>query len=251
MVRTRVIPCLLWKDGGLYKSVKFKKLTYVGDPINAIKIFNEKEVDELIILDIDASKEKREPNYELIRQVASECFMPLGYGGGVNSLDHIQKLLSLGVEKIVVQTAAVRNKEFIREATNRFGSSTIVVSIDYKSNLFGKNRVTGLKGQLTTSVSPEEFAKEMEEMGAGEIILQSIDRDGTFSGYDLDTIRKVVQSVSIPVVCLGGAGDLKDIANAIQAGVSGAAAGSIFVFQKPHRAVLISYPTGKEWDAVV
>jgi cyclase len=218
----------------------------VGDPINAIKIFNEKEVDELMILDIDASKNKSEPNYNLIKEVASECFMPLGYGGGVNSLDHIQKILALGVEKIVIQTAAVKNPGFIKEATSRYGSSTIVVCIDYKKNFFGKNRVVGLKGQLTTNYSPEAFAKMMEEAGTGEIILQSVDRDGTFSGYDLDTIEKVVHSITTPVVCLGGAGDLDDINKAIQTGVSGAAAGSVFVFQKPHRAVLISYPSSKD-----
>jgi cyclase len=236
------------KDG-LYKTIKFKKPSYVGDPINAIKIFNEKEVDELILLDIEATGRASGPNYQLITEVASECFMPLGYGGGVNSIEHIQRILALGVEKVVIRSEAARNPKFIETVTQRYGSSTIVVSIDYKKDFFGRNRV--FDGKKLTAYTPEQFALLMEQSGAGEIIVQCMDRDGTFQGYDLETIQNVVKTVTVPVVCLGGAGNFADLKGAIQRGVSGASAGSMFVYQKPHRAVLISYPTQEELDRVI
>jgi cyclase len=252
MLRPRVIPCLLWKNGGLYKTRKFKNPVYVGDAINAIKIFNEKEVDELVLLDIEASKQTKDPNYEMIKQVASECFMPLGYGGAIKNLDQIRKILSLGVEKILIQTAAVNNEKFLTEAVRQFGSTTIVTVIDYKKNIWGNNRVVTLGATRTTQWSPIDFAKHVEKIGAGEILLQCVDRDGTMEGYDIETIREVVQAVNIPIVCAGGAANFTDMEEVLRiAKPSGVAAGSMFVFQGKYRAVLISYPTEKVNDLTV
>jgi imidazole glycerol-phosphate synthase subunit HisF len=246
MLRPRVIPCLLWKNGGLYKTRKFKDPVYVGDPINAIKIFNEKEVDELVLFDIEASRLGKEPDYAMIREVASECFMPLGYAGGIRNMDQISKILSLGVEKIIIQSAALHDDSFIKTACRQLGSSTIVVVIDYKKNFWGKNKVVSVSGSKTTDWSPADYAKYIEELGAGEIILQSVDRDGMMEGYDKELIKEVVERVSIPVVCAGGAGNFSHIEEVLRyAKPSGAAAGSMFVFQGKHRAVLISYPTEK------
>ena len=246
MLRPRVIPCLLWKNGRLIKTRKFRNPVYVGDAINAIKIFNEKEVDELMIMDVEAGSKGREPDYQMIREVASECFMPLGYGGGIRNHGQISKILSLGVEKILLQTAAVEDEDFVKEAVRMMGSSTIVAVIDYKINFWGKNKVMSHGASHGTSWSPIDFAKHMEQLGVGEIILQSVDRDGTMEGYDNELIREVVKHVSIPVVCAGGAGQFSHIEEVLrEAGPSGVAAGSMFVFQGRHRAVLINYPTEK------
>jgi imidazole glycerol-phosphate synthase subunit HisF len=248
MVGIRVIPCLLWTSGGLIKTVKFKNPTYIGDVTNAIRIFNEKEVDELMVLDIEASVKHRPPAFEMIRTVASECFMPLCYGGGIRSIEDIRSVLSLGVEKVSLNTKAIEDPGFVKQASDTFGSSTIVVCIDYKKNLFGKTIVTSLSGSSKSKYTPEEFAQLMEEKGAGEIVMNSIDRDGTMIGYDYDLLQRITEKVGIPVIALGGAGKVEHLFEAIsRSHVSAVAAGSMFVFKGPHKAVLINYPDSKEF----
>jgi cyclase len=238
----RVIPVLLLKDNGLYKSLKFKDLKYVGDPINAIKIFNEKAVDELIFLDITATNNNAEPNYSMLSNIASECFMPLCYGGGIKSLSQIEKILACGVEKVCLNTSAFLDPELVKEASKKFGSSTIVVSIDVKKTIFSGNKVYIKSGTKSTGMDPVRFAREMESLGAGEILINSIDRDGTMLGYDMELIKLVSNSVQIPVIACGGAGSVENIADVFKmANASAAAAGSFFVFQGRHRAVLITY----------
>ena len=246
MKRIRVIPTLLIKNGGLVKSIKFKNHKYVGDPINAVKIFNEKEVDEIVILDISVTAEKREPDFKRIAELTSEAFMPLAYGGGITKLDEIKKLINTGVEKVIINSAAFVNKKLIEDAAKYVGSQSIVVSIDVKRNIWGKYKVYAGNGSKNTNLDPISFAMAMEAAGAGEILLNSIDRDGTFGGYDEDLIKMVSSSISIPLVAVGGASSVDDFKKAIHAGASAVAAGSMFVFQRPHRAVLISYPSQEE-----
>jgi cyclase len=242
MLKTRVIPCLLLQDQGLVKTVRFKKPVYVGDPINAIRIFNEKEVDELIFLDVQASKKKNEPNYAMIKDLATECFMPFSYGGGITSLDQIRRILKMGVEKVIINKSAIDSLQFIKDAAREFGSSTIIVAIDVKRNFFGKQQVYD-HTRGTIPVDPLNYVKKTEEAGAGELFINSVDRDGTYSGYDLPLIRKITDSVSIPVIVCGGASSLTDFKSAVkEAGASAVSAGSLFVFQGVHKAVLISYP---------
>lgn len=244
MVQRRVIPVLLLQKGALVKSIRFKKFTYVGDPINAVKIFNDKEVDEIIILDISATKEKRPPNIDQVAEIASEAFMPLGYGGGITSLKEIQKILYGGAEKVILNTVIFHQPELLTEAARQFGSQSIVASIDVKKNFWGKYQVYVHCGSYNTKKDPVAYAKEMEERGAGEIFINSIDQDGTFKGYDLELIKMVADAVEVPVVACGGAAGLDDFQQAIQVGsASAVAAGSFFIFQQPHRAVLISYPS--------
>jgi cyclase len=247
MFRPRVIPCLLLWNKGLVKTVRFNDPTYLGDPINIVKIFNDKEVDELVFLDITATVENKKPPFKLISEIASECFMPLGYGGGIKNLEDIRTILSLGVEKIFINSYAVENPFFIRRAADLFGSQSIVVSIDVKKSLFIKYQVFTRCGKKATGLDPVRFAVEMEQMGAGELLLNSIDRDGTMQGYDITLIRAVSEAVGIPVVACGGARTVNDLAEAIkQGGASAAAAGSMFVFHGPHRAVLINFPSSEE-----
>ena len=244
MLPPRVIPCLLLKNAGLVKTVRFKDPTYVGDPINAVKIFNDKEVDELVFLDITATLEKKRPQMSLLARIVGESFMPFSYGGGIRSLDDIQDILRLGVEKVCINSFAVENPPFIRSAANAFGSSTIVISLDVKKSLFGKYEVAIYGGRKGTGLDPVHHAKIMEGMGAGELMVNSIDRDGTMKGYDIDLIKRVSEAVSIPVIACGGAGRLSDFGEAIkEGGASAVAAGSFFVFHGKHRAVLISYPS--------
>jgi len=243
----RIIPVLLIKDGGLVKSVQFKKYKYVGDPINAVKIFNEKEVDEIVILDISASKEKREPNMEIISDIASEAFMPLAYGGGITTIEQVKNILYQGVEKVVFNTSALFNEKLITECATTFGSSSTVVSIDVKKNIFGKYKVYANSGNKNTGLDVIGFAQKMQNIGAGELFLNSIDRDGTYKGYDLELIKMVSEKVDIPVIACGGASNEDDLVKAIkQGGASASAAGSLFVFQGTHKAVLINYPIWNE-----
>jgi cyclase len=229
------------------KTRKFSSPVYVGDPINAIKIFNDKEVDELIFLDIDATKTDREPNLKLIEEIAGECFMPLSYGGGIKSIKHIESILKLGVEKVIINSYAMENPNFIKEAAKIFGSSTIVVSIDYKNDLFGNSYVYTNSGTKKNKIKPIHHCKIVEEMGAGEIMLNSIARDGQMKGFDIELLKEAVASVSIPVICCGGAGSLADVKKVVdETSVAAVAAGSIFVFHGPHNAVLINYPNQKE-----
>ncbi len=251
MRRIRIIPVLLLQKGGLVKSVRFKNNKYVGDPINAVKIFNEKEIDEIVVLDIDATREKRPPAMKKIKEIAGEAFIPLAYGGGITTIEEVKELFYVGVEKVVINHAAISNPRLITEAASLVGSQSIVASIDVKKNLFGKYKVFVRNGTENTGHDPVEFAKKMEETGAGELFLCSIDRDGTYEGYDLDLIRKVSEAVNIPVVACGGAGNIDDFAKAVRHGASAVAAGSMFVFQRPHNAVLISYPSQQELIAKV
>jgi cyclase len=246
-MRFRIIPVLLLKNRGLYKGIKFKDHKYVGDPINAVKIFNEKEVDELVFLDIEATLEKRKPDIDFLRSIASECFMPLAYGGGINSVDMIREVLNAGIEKVIINSAAVHNPDLIREASRYFGASTIVASVDVKRNLFGKYVVFIHNGKEKTTLNAVEWAKTLANLGAGELIINSIDLDGTLMGYDFDLIKQITSAVSVPVVAAGGGRDVQDFARiCLESGASAAAAGARFVFQGKHRAVLITYPTELE-----
>ncbi len=244
MLKTRVIPCLLLKSGGLVKTIQFKNPTYVGDPINAIKIFNDKEVDELVFLDITASKDGRGPAFEAVCDFASECFMPVAYGGGIRSVDDARKVLSLGVEKIVINTMTLRRPELVSELASEFGAQAVVVSIDARKRLIGGHEVCALGGTQKTGIRPVDHARRMAELGAGEILITSIDRDGTQSGYDIALVRSVADAVPVPVIACGGAGTLEHFAEAVREGhASAVSAGSMFVFHGRHRAVLISYPS--------
>lgn len=247
MLIPRVMPCLLLKDGSLVKTVKFKDPAYIGDPINAVRIYNEKEVDELIFLDITATLEKREPSYKILSEIASECFMPVTYGGGVKSIEMIRQILTLGIEKISINSQAVENPDFVRMATNKFGSSTIVVSIDVRKKLFGKYEVCIYGGKKPTGLDPVSFAREVENMGAGEILLTAIDRDGTQEGYDIELMKSVTSAVGIPVIACGGAGKVDDFRTAVKdGGASACAAGSMVVYFGRNRAVLINFPERKK-----
>jgi cyclase len=252
MIRPRVIPALLLKGQGLVKNVKFRDPKYLVDPINNVKINNDKEVDELIFLDITATNEKRRPPFQMLSKITSECFMPLGYGGGIRGMDDVRTLLSLGIEKIILNTIAVENPAFISDVAGYAGSQAVVVSLDVKKGLLGNYEVVTHSGKTGAGLDPVRHALEMEKRGAGELFVNSIDRDGTMQGYDLDLIRRVAEAVSIPVVACGGAGNIQHLAEAIQqGGASAAAAGSMFVFQGPLRGVLISYPSQAELRSVL
>lgn len=243
MRRVRVIPVLLLHNGGLVKSVKFKNHRYVGDPINAVKIFNEKEIDEIVVLDIDASREKRGPDMAVLKDLAGEAFIPMAYGGGISSIDEIKKLFYLGMEKVVLNYQAFANPSLIAEAAKLVGSQSLVVSIDIKKNIFGKYKVYVKNGTESTGLDPLTFALKMQENGAGEIFLNSIDRDGTYEGFDVGIIKSLSRELAIPLIACGGASTMEDFGKAISSGASAVAAGSMFVFRRPHNAVLISYPS--------
>jgi len=242
-LQPRIIPVLLIHRGGLYKTKQFKNPSYVGDPINAVRIFNDKVVDELLILDIDCSKENREPSYVLIEEIVSEAFMPVGYGGGISSLAIAQKVFQLGVEKVIINTSLRGSKQLLADISAIYGSQAVVASIDYKKSFMGGTKAYFTSGTIKSGYSPEELAQIAEKSGAGEIILNAIDREGTYQGYDISLLKKVVEVVQIPVVVNGGASANSDFDAAKQAGASGMAAGAMFVYQRPHNAVLISYPS--------
>ena len=247
MKRIRVIPVLLIKDNGLVKSVQFKNHKYVGDPINAVKIFNDKEVDELAILDISATAKGSVPDLRRIAEIASEAFMPVSYGGGITTFEQAKNVLTNGIEKIVLNKSAHVRPELITQISNAFGAQSVVVSIDVKKNIWGKYKVFTDNGTQSTGLDPVAFAKRCEELGAGEILLNSIERDGTYKGYDLALLQMVGGAVNIPIVACGGAGSVEDFREAVKNGkASAVSAGSMFVFQRPHNAVLISYPTQKQ-----
>jgi imidazole glycerol-phosphate synthase subunit HisF len=241
MIR-RIIPILLLREDSLVKTKQFKDPVYIGDPLNAIKIFNEKLVDEIIVLDTLAAVKKSTIQYDFLKEMAGECFMPLSYGGGVNTIEDIRKVLQTGIEKVIITTAAADNPGFIKEASERFGSSTIVVGIDYKRDILGRIRVMVKGGTKSAGTDPITFARMAEDQGAGEIVLQSIDRDGTQNGYDLDMLEKILIEVNIPVIVSGGAGKLQHLKEAIHLGASAVAAGSLFVFRGTREAIIISYP---------
>ena len=244
MLRARIIPCLLVKNGGLVKTVKFEQPKYVGDPINAVRIFNEKEADELIVLDIDATVKGQEPNYDMIRNLAAECRMPLCYGGGVKSVEHFKMIIGLGVEKVAISAAALDNPNLVSRAAEVVGNQSVVVVLDAKKNWFSnKYEVYTHNGTKSSKQLVTDCARKMESLGAGEIVINSIDHDGLMAGYDLKLIEQVRSIVSVPVTALGGAGTFDDIRGLVERfGLIGVAAGSLFVFKGKYRAVLINYP---------
>lgn len=248
MLYPRIIPCLLVHKKGLYKTVKFKDHKYVGDPINAVKIFNEKEVDELVVLDIDATTHGHEPDYKMIENLAVECRMPLCYGGGIKTRTQAERIFGLGVEKIALSSVAMENPAIVSELAGRVGNQSVVVVMDVKKRpIIGKYEVCTHNGTKPTGKSPVDVAIAMEKAGAGEIVVNSIDLDGAMKGYDLNLINRIREVISTPMTVLGGAGALDDIRAVIkQHGIIGAAAGSLFVFKGKYRAVLINYPNRSE-----
>jgi cyclase len=249
VLTTRVIPCLLLKGSGLVKTIKFDDPRYVGDILNAVRIFNDKEVDEIIILDIEAHERPGRIKWDIVQSVASECFMPMCYGGGVTKLDEFKRLFSCGAEKVSVNTAAAESLKLVEAAAREFGSQSIVVGIDVRETLFGRHAVVSRGGSKKVRTDVAAYAKEVESAGAGEILLNSVDRDGTGRGYNLELLKLVTGAVRVPVIACGGAGRLADFRAAVDAGASAVAAGSMFVFHGPHRAVLITYPERHELEA--
>lgn len=251
MPRARIIPCLLVRGGGLVKTRKFEDEKYVGDPINAVRIFNEKEADELMVIDIDATVEGREPDYAMIENLAAECRMPLCYGGGVSSAEQAKRIMGLGVEKVALSSAAIAHPPLIGEIAAQVGNQSVVVVLDVKKKMLGGYRAFLRNGRVDAKISPVDFAREAEALGAGEIVLNSIDNDGQMSGYDLVIAAQIREATRLPLTLLGGAGSLADLEAAVRRlGTIGLAAGSFFVFKGQYRAVLISYPSHAERAAL-
>lgn len=257
MFRPRIIPCLLLKDKGLVKTVRFKDPRYIGDPINAIRIFNEKEADELMFLNIMACRNQGifgklktgQLPFDLLKKISRECLMPLSYGGGIATLEEMQKLFNIGIEKVVINTNSIENPRLIKDASNTFGSQSIISSIDARKNINGSYEVYTRGGLKATTKDPISLALSMQEMGAGEIMITSIDCDGMMEGYDINLIKSVSDAVEIPVIACGGAGKISDLRKAHEIGhASGMAVGSMFVFHGRKRAVLINYPDQKELE---
>ena len=246
MRRVRVIPVLTLQNEKLVKTVKFKNPIYIGDPINAVKIFNDKEVDEIVILDISATKEKRDPNYTRIEEIASEAFMPLAYGGGINTFNQIEKLFTLGIEKIIINSAIENNFELIKQTAKRFGSQSVIVAVDVKKPPLGKLAAYKNSGSSKIKLKLLEYLLKIEDAGAGEIFLTSIEKDGSFNDYDFDLIKLISSNCNIPVVSCGGANSIQSLVDAIKSGASAVAAGSFFVYSSANKGVLISYPNQSE-----
>ena len=243
MLQTRVIPCLLLHGESLVKTVRFRSLDYIGDPINTVRIFNELEVDELILLDIEAPRLSNGPNFEFLSQITNECFMPLAYGGGVSSLEDMKRLFGLGFEKVALNTAAFSNPKLITEAASLFGSQSIIGSIDVRRNFFGRYAAFSKAGDVKMEKSPIDWAKQLAELGAGELLLTSIDMEGTWNGYDLALLKSVTSAVNVPVIANGGAGSLAHIRQAVcEAGASAVALGSMVVYQAKGLGVLVNFP---------
>ena len=243
MSRVRIIPVLLLKNGGLYKTVNFKNASYVGDPINSVKIFNEKEADELVVLDFNASVEKRGIDFNKIAEIAGEAFMPMGYGGGIRTLEDAKKVFDSGFEKVVINSILFEDISIIEKIGSIYGAQAVVCAMDVKKNLFGKYKVYSHSGTKNTGLSPHEWVRTLETAGAGEILLNSISQDGTWNGYDLDLIGALAHTIAIPLIACGGAGNINDFKKAVEAGASAVAAGSMFVYQKKGMGVLISFPS--------
>ena len=247
MLKTRIIPALLLQNESLVKTVRFSKPGYIGDPINTVRIFNELEVDELVFLDITATNEKHEPNYKILAEIANECFMPLGYGGGVNSLEQAKQIFSIGYEKIVLNSASHINIELINQIAEVYGNQAVIISIDVKKNIWGKYEVWSHAGKQNTKKDPVEWAKKVEQLGAGEILLTSIDREGTWAGFDINLVRKVTDTVTIPVIAHGGAGIIEHICEVVKNGnASAVALGSMVVYQQKGMGVLVNFPVNKD-----
>jgi len=252
MLRTRVIPALLLRGESLVKTVRFRRFSYIGDPANTCRIFNELEVDELALLDIDASRQRREPNFDVLADLVDECFMPLAYGGGVTSPASAERLLRLGIEKVIVNSAAVRRPDLVTELSRAFGSQSVIVAVDVGRDWWGRRRCRSESGTVNSGRSPVAWAREVEQRGAGEILLTAIDREGTWSGFDLELIQSVTTAVSVPVIAHGGGGTLAHIADAVKiGGASAVAVGSMVVYQKKGMGVLVNYPDAAALAAVL
>lgn len=253
MLRPRIIPCLLVQNKGLVKTVNFSNPKYVGDPINAVKIFNEKEVDELVVFDIDATVQNREPDYAMIQNLAAECRMPFCYGGGVKTVEQVIKIIKLGVEKVAVSSAALENPGVLANIAEQVGSQSVVVVMDVRKNLItGNYELWTHNGKKNIGRDPVDFAQEVETLGAGEVTINSIDNDGLMKGYDIALVDKIRAAITLPMTVLGGAGAIKHIEALIQRyGIIGAAAGSLFVFKGIYKAVLINYPSQTEKDLLL
>lgn len=243
MARVRIIPVLLLHNGGLYKTVRFKNAAYIGDPINSVRIFNEKEADELMVLDFRATKENKGINFSKIEEMAGEAFMPMAYGGGIKSFDDAKKVFDAGFEKIVLNSILFSKPQLVKEITAVYGAQAVIGVMDVNKNFFGKTKVFSHSGTTNTGYAPVEWAKNVESMGVGEIMMNSIELDGTWTGYDLNLVEKVSQAVSVPLIACGGAGNVMHLKNAVEAGASAVAAGSMFVYQKKGMGVLISFPS--------
>lgn len=247
MPRARIIPCLLVRNGGLVKTRRFAEEKYVGDPINAVRIFNEKEVDELVVLDIDATVQGREPDYRMIENLAAECRMPLCYGGGITDAGQARRIMSLGVEKVSLSSGALRRPDLVGEIAEQVGNQSVVVVLDIRKKLLGGYRVYSDNGTVDAKISPVDFARDIAAMGAGEIVINSIDHDGMMNGYDLTIAGQIRAVTNVPLTIMGGAGSIEHMHDAVQRlGTIGVAAGSFFVFKGPYRAVLINYPSHAE-----
>ena len=251
MITRRIIPCLLLSGKKLVKTVQFKSPKYIGDPINAVKIFNDKEVDELMILDIEASLTGAAPQFEYLKEVVSEAFIPLSYGGGIRNLQHIDQLLQMGIEKVCLNSINATSFELIAAGAKKYGSQSILGIIDLKKNIFGKYGVYFKNKTFTTKLSIKDYALALQDVGAGEILINFVDTDGTYKGFDLNTLEEIVQLVRIPVVVVGGAGNLGHLKNAFDRGASAVSAGSLFVYHGPHKAVLINYPTREQIEKII
>ena len=249
MLRTRVIPALLLRNESLVKTVRFGEFDYVGDPANTVRIYNELEVDELLFLDISASRERRGPNMKVLADISDECFMPLGYGGGISSLHQAKSIFGIGFEKISINTQIFENRKLISDIAAVYGSQSVIASIDVKTGFFGKHTVRSLGGKQNKKYDPVFWAKEVERLGAGEILLTSIDREGTWNGFDLKVVKSVAQAVSIPVIAHGGAGSVEHIRQVVkEANASAVALGSMVVFQKKGMGVLVNFPDQRVLD---
>jgi len=252
MLRPRIIPSLLIQNNGLVKTINFKNPKYVGDPINAVKIFNEKEVDELSIFDIDATVKGLEPNFSLIERIVNQSRMPICYGGGVKTVEQAQRIFGLGVEKIALSSSAIQNPKLITQIAHRVGAQSVIVVLDIKKKLFGGYEVYTHNGKNATGINPFKFIEEAQLLGAGEIVINSIDQDGVMKGFDMSLIDKAREKSSLPMTVLGGAGNLEDIKKVIDKHkIIGVAAGSLFVFKGKYKAVLINYPNKSEKDLLL
>jgi cyclase len=252
MLAVRVMPCLLLRNSALVKTIQFKDPSYVGDPINAIRIYNEKEVDELVVLDITRTIDNKRPQLKLISEIATECFMPVAYGGGLSRMEDVEAIFSCGIEKVVINSHAVAEPSFVTRVAEKFGSQAVVVSVDVKRSLFGRYEVMTHGGRKSTGLDPVDFARKMEKAGAGELFLTSIDRDGTGKGFDVELIRRVTNAVGIPTIACGGAGTVEHCGVAVkEGGASAVALGSMAVYFGRNRAVLINFPARKELDRVL
>lgn len=243
MLRTRIIPCLQLIDHSLVKTVKFSKPCYIGDPINTVRIFNELEVDELCFLDIRATVQKRSPNLRILKEIANECFMPLSYGGGVNDMETAIKILSIGFEKIVINSAAIQNPDLITKIAMHSGNQSVIISIDVKRSYWGGYSIYSNDGTKKRKLNPKNWAKQAEEAGAGEILLTSMNQDGTWNGFDIEIVREIAEAVSIPVIANGGAGSIQDICKVVRDGKASAVGlGSMVVYQQRGMGVLVNFP---------